>query len=83
VKFRDDRQSNKNPKDNGVSDKTPAHVRITFKLQPDEDGYPPSDYERLWAVPLSNGRYQIDNIPFFRSVAGGWRCSYSYSGGGW
>ena len=48
-----------------MSDKTPAHVRITFKLQPDEDGYPPSNYERLWAVPLSNGRYQIDNIPFF------------------
>lgn len=41
------------------------HRRIAFRLQQDEDGYPPSGYERLWAVPLPNGNYRIDNIPFF------------------
>ncbi len=41
------------------------HRRIAFRLDRDEDGYPPSDYERLWAVPLPNGNYRIDNIPFF------------------
>jgi hypothetical protein len=41
------------------------HRRIAFRLERDEDGYPPSDYERLWAVPLPNGNYRIDNIPFF------------------
>jgi len=39
--------------------------RISFRLEKDEDGYPPSDYERLWAVPLPGGNYRIDNIPFF------------------
>lgn len=39
--------------------------RIAFRLEQDEDGYPPSDYERLWAIPLPNGNYLIDNIPFF------------------
>lgn len=41
------------------------HQRVVFELQRDEDGYPPSDYERLWATPLPNGNYVIDNIPFF------------------
>lgn len=41
------------------------HRRIVFRLERDENGYPPSDYERLWAVPLNNGNYVIDNIPFF------------------
>lgn len=41
------------------------HQKIVFRLEQDEDGYPPSAYERLWAVPLDNGNYQIDNIPFF------------------
>ena len=41
------------------------HRRISFRLEKDEDGYPPSDYERLWATPLPNGNYRIDNIPFF------------------
>ena len=41
------------------------HQKIVFQLKRDEDGFPPSDYERLWATPLSNGNYVIDNIPFF------------------
>lgn len=41
------------------------HQKIVFQLDRDEDGYPPSDYERLWAIPLPNGNYLIDNIPFY------------------
>jgi len=41
------------------------HQKIIFRLERDEDGYPPLDYERLWATPLSNGNYLIDSIPFF------------------
>lgn len=41
------------------------YQRVTFRLERDEDGYPPSDYERLWATPLPSGNYLIDNIPFF------------------
>lgn len=41
------------------------HERVDFKLQRDDNGFPPSDYERLWATPLPNGNYAIDNIPFF------------------
>ena len=40
-------------------------VKIAFKLAQDEDGYPPVDYEFLWARPLQNGNYIIDNIPFY------------------
>ncbi len=39
--------------------------RITFQLERDEDGYPPSDHERLWATPTHDGHYLIENIPFF------------------
>jgi len=42
-----------------------SHQKIVFRLERDEDGYPPSDYERLWATPLPSGNYLIDNIPFF------------------
>jgi hypothetical protein len=31
----------------------------------DESGYPPVGYERLWATPLSNGNFRIENIPFY------------------
>jgi hypothetical protein len=41
------------------------HVKIRFDLLQDGSGYPPVGVEYLWAVPLENGRYRIDNIPFF------------------
>ena len=41
------------------------YVRIVFKLEKDEDDYPPVDYERLWARPRGNGLFEIDNVPFF------------------
>ncbi|MBB3344743.1 DUF4265 domain-containing protein [Luteimonas sp. RC10] len=50
---------------NQSGDEMTRHQRIVFRLERDEDGYPPSDYERLWAKPLPGGNYLIDNIPFF------------------
>ncbi len=39
--------------------------RVSFKLDQDETGYPPSKWERLWAVKQKDGSYLIDNAPFF------------------
>lgn len=40
-------------------------VKVVVKLEKDEDDYPPADYEGLWARPLGEGLFQIDNVPFF------------------
>lgn len=40
-------------------------VKIFVKLEKDEDGYPPVDWEELWAVSLGESKYQIDNVPFY------------------
>jgi hypothetical protein len=54
------------------SDESKRHVKIIVPLEQDEDGYPPVGSERLWALHLGEGRYQIDNIPFFaRDLAWG------------
>ena len=42
-----------------------AHVKIFFNLEQDEDGYPPASVESLWALPVGEGLFKIDNIPFF------------------
>jgi Domain of unknown function (DUF4265) len=41
------------------------HVKILFPLEQDDDGYPPASVESLWALPLNEGHFQVDNIPFF------------------
>jgi len=43
----------------------PIHVKIGFSLEQDEDGWPPVTRENMWAVDLGDGRYRIDNIPFY------------------
>ncbi|MDP8979751.1 MAG: DUF4265 domain-containing protein [Acidobacteriota bacterium] len=40
-------------------------IKILFELKRGEDGYPPADIEQLWALPLGNNLFKIDNIPFF------------------
>lgn len=40
------------------------HVKVLFRLEKDEDGYPPEDVESLWGVLRSEG-VELDNIPFF------------------
>ena len=39
--------------------------KVLFQLQKDEDGYPPDDWESLWAFETEQGLYAIDNVPFF------------------
>ncbi|MEV7972961.1 DUF4265 domain-containing protein [Cellulomonas sp. NPDC089187] len=41
------------------------HVTIRFALEPDEDGWPPVASEGIWAQPLGDGRYRLDNTPWF------------------
>ena len=42
-----------------------AYVKILFRLTKDEDGYPPIEWETLWAVREGDNLYRIDNIPFY------------------
>jgi Domain of unknown function (DUF4265) len=40
-------------------------VKILFKLEQDEDGYPPVTVEGLWATRLADDTVEVDSIPFF------------------
>lgn len=40
-------------------------VKIAVKLKRDEEGYPPVDWEDLWAISLGNDTFEIDNVPFY------------------
>ena len=40
-------------------------IFISFDLEIEEDGWPPISTEILQALPLGNGKAQIDNTPFF------------------
>ncbi|MCR6689588.1 DUF4265 domain-containing protein [Cellulomonas sp.] len=40
-------------------------VKVRFALDRDEDGWPPAESEGLWARPLGDERYRIDNTPWF------------------
>ena len=42
-----------------------ANEKMTFILIKNEDGYPPDDTETMWVENLGNGKYRIDNIPFY------------------
>ena len=47
-------------------------VKVVFELEPDEYGWPPATAEGLWAHDLGEGRYRIDNVPWFtREVSDG------------
>jgi hypothetical protein len=39
--------------------------KVVFRLDQDEDGYPPDKWESVWALETGDGLYSIDNIPFF------------------
>lgn len=36
-----------------------------FEIEQDEDGYPGIGAETVWATPVGEHTYKIDNIPFF------------------
>ena len=46
----------------GEADK--KHVKILVHTKA-KDGYPPEEWEGLWATPIGGGRFKIDNIPFY------------------
>ncbi len=47
-------------------------TKILFRLQRDEVGYPPTDWESLWATPLGSNQFEIDNVPFYiRGISSG------------
>lgn len=41
------------------------HVKVLFRLEKDDDGYPPADVEGIWAEEMDSGVFVIDNIPFY------------------
>lgn len=48
------------------------YEKVFFRLHKDEDGYPPDDWETLWAYEVEDGLYSLDNVPFFaRDVSWG------------
>ena len=47
-----------------MADADSSHVKITFALEQDEDGYPPYAVENLWAIQRADG-YEVDNIPWY------------------
>ncbi|MFE1953685.1 DUF4265 domain-containing protein [Streptomyces sp. NPDC059524] len=41
------------------------HVKVHFRMDVDEDGWPPVSVESLWAVDLGDGTVRLDNTPWF------------------
>lgn len=39
--------------------------KIYFRLQQDENGYPPTPWESLWGRRITANIFEIDNIPFY------------------
>lgn len=49
-----------------------GQVKIIVLLEKEEADYPPYDYEELWATPVGEGLFRIENVPFFaRGLARG------------
>ena len=40
-------------------------MRVRFQLTVDSEGWPPVSSERLWAEPLGDDKFRIDNTPWF------------------
>ncbi|MFH8756282.1 DUF4265 domain-containing protein [Streptomyces atroolivaceus] len=55
-----------------MTDISDDHLKVHFRMEVDEDGWPPASIESLWAVKLGNGTVRLDNTPWFvRGVASG------------
>lgn len=56
--------------DDAVTNISENHVKVHFRMEVDEDGWPPVSVESLWAVDLGDGTVRLDNTPWFvRGVA--------------
>lgn len=40
-------------------------LKMIFPIAQDEDGYPAVSSEGLWVKALADGKFEIDNVPFF------------------
>ena len=40
-------------------------TKIVVRTIRDESGYPPVEYEDIWARQIAEGQYEVDNVPFF------------------
>jgi Domain of unknown function (DUF4265) len=40
-------------------------LKLWFKIEQDEDGYPPVQVESIWAMPAGEDLFCLENIPFF------------------
>ena len=50
----------------------PDLVKVRFRLEPDNEGYPPFESEGVWAEPIGADTYRLDNAPWFAlNVAAG------------
>jgi hypothetical protein len=43
----------------------PSLAKVRFRLTPEADGWPPVESEGLWAEPIGNDQFRIDNTPWF------------------
>ena len=41
------------------------YTKVIFRIEQDEDGYPPINVESVWAEPVSKNEFKIKNIPFY------------------
>ncbi|MEV5657254.1 DUF4265 domain-containing protein [Streptomyces sp. NPDC052291] len=58
--------------DDSVTTISDDHVKVHFRMEIDEGGWPPASVESLWAVDLGDGTVRLDNTPWFvRGVASG------------
>ncbi|MGW4685638.1 DUF4265 domain-containing protein [Streptomyces sp. NPDC004244] len=58
--------------DGEVTNISDDHVKVHFRMDIDEDGWPPASVESLWAVDLGDGTVRLDNTPWFvRGIASG------------
>jgi Domain of unknown function (DUF4265) len=55
-----------------MTDEAGELAHVVFPLEVDADGWPPVGGERVWARPLGDDRYRLDNVPWFvRGIAEG------------
>src|SRR5690606_29181714 len=40
-------------------------VKVHFQLVQDEDDWPPFTVESIWCTDLGDGRFQVNNVPYF------------------
>jgi hypothetical protein len=50
------------------ADEMKEMVKVGFELDRDQDGYPPADWEWMWARRVGESTYKIDNVPFFAKL---------------